>query len=114
VIVEVEVGGWEHQCCGPAVERGQVVKWAYHVDGAGVRHETHHLPEDAQGTVSGRVTGVRLLADDGVLIAIDRAPSGCALLGNTAADDRFVTRLDTDEVIGLSDDSRFIVTLSVG
>ena len=64
--VVVEVGGWEHECCGPAIERNQVVvlhciRWTG-PDGRVHLVESHHhiAPEER---VHGRVTDIQVVQD---------------------------------------------------
>lgn len=62
--IEVFVGGWEHECCGPEIVVNQVVTWDLSVDDDGHFWETHHLPEDVARTVTGRVTDIRAIDGD--------------------------------------------------
>ena len=63
--IEVFVGGWEHECCGPQFVVDQVVTWDLRADGDGHLWETHHLPEDVARTVTGRVMAIREIDGDG-------------------------------------------------
>jgi hypothetical protein len=81
VHVVVEVGGWEHACCGEAVERNQLVDFqCFRREGpdGGVRlSESHHggldVPTDER--IQGRVTDIRVVRD-GDTPPILRVPSG--------------------------------------
>jgi hypothetical protein len=90
VDVVVEVGGWEHECCGPAFERDQLVdlaciRWTG-PDGRVRLIETHHHL-DGDERVQGRVTDVELARDGVAVCQILRVPSGAALRSSTADDD---------------------------
>jgi len=84
--IEVSVGGWEHECCGAAISRTDIVTWQV------FRHrgeliETHHGLELATVTISGFVVDVRARFNDNEVIEIDRLPSAAALSGNDEHDD---------------------------
>ncbi|SFO88354.1 hypothetical protein SAMN05660464_1395 [Geodermatophilus dictyosporus] len=88
--VVVEVGGWEHECCGPAIERDRVVdlgctRWTA-PDGQVRLVETHHHVEHDE-RVRGRVTGIEVVLDEGTVQPVLRVPSGRALLGFDDDDD---------------------------
>ncbi|MBC3763553.1 hypothetical protein ACUN7V_16130 [Quadrisphaera oryzae] len=89
--VVVEIGGWEHSCCGSAVERGQLVDLGClrvdGRDGSPALSETHHDLE-AEVRVRGRVVEVAVVRDDGSSQPIDRIPSG-----------RELRQLDDDPVL---------------
>lgn len=83
----MEVGDWEHECCGDPVERDQVVDFTCLLiteKGAEPRLvETHH---DLQVThpverVRGRVVDVEVVQDDGSSRPVLRVPGGAALCG---------------------------------
>ncbi|MFT4295860.1 MAG: hypothetical protein QM582_10660 [Micropruina sp.] len=113
--VEIVVGGWEHECCGPEIRLNDIVRWDVRAGADGVRHATHHQVEDVSGTVRGRVAELALLDQaTGGRIPIDRVPSGGALVGNQAADDPMVTRLDTGETVRLSGAAQFLVCVQPG
>lgn len=113
--VVVEVGGWEHECCGEAIELDQVVDfrciaWAA-PDGRVRLIESHHeLDVSADERIRGRVTEIRLVEDDGSTRAVHRAPSGKALRGFDDADDGHLEEPWTGEVIQ-SDGREFLVTV---
>lgn len=87
VDVVVEVGGWEHECCGEAIERGQLVDLQCirykGPDGRMRLTETHHggLDVSADERVRGRVIDVQVVQDGGSALSILRVPSGRALRG---------------------------------
>ncbi|WP_421076046.1 MULTISPECIES: YkvA family protein [unclassified Microbacterium] len=41
-MVDVRVGGWEHECCGEAIRRGDHVRWTCVRNGERL-HEVHHV-----------------------------------------------------------------------
>ncbi|WP_108251641.1 hypothetical protein [Planctomonas deserti] len=95
MIVEVTVGGWEHECCGSEVVRGLLVDWTCR-DADGTLEETHHdLGGSHQSSVSGVVTDVFALTPDGDRVRVSRIPAGAALCGNDPDDAGDVEDLDT-------------------
>ena len=90
VDVEVEVGGWEHECCGQAIERDQLVDLdCLHVAGADgqVRLvQTNHHPEPEE-RVRGRVRDLQVVRPGQPSRPIQRLPSGAALRGFDPDDD---------------------------
>jgi hypothetical protein len=88
--VTVEVGDWEHECCGPAIERNDVVdlgclRWR-DADGQVRLIETHH-DSPIETRVRGRVVDILVLAEDGSSTPVLRVPSGVALRGFDDEDD---------------------------
>lgn len=88
--VTVEVGGWEHECCGPAIERDDVVdlgclRWR-DANGQVQLIETHH-DSPIETRVRGRVVDILVLAEDGSSTPVLRVPSGAALRGFDEEDD---------------------------
>ncbi|MBT1672494.1 hypothetical protein [Curtobacterium flaccumfaciens] len=84
--VVVEIGGWEHQCCGPAVEIGDVVEYGVvPTDGARRFEEVRHDTVRTQ-TIRGRVVELYAVGVDG-RVAVERIPSGSALCGSDEDDD---------------------------
>jgi hypothetical protein len=84
--VVVLVGGWEHECCGPAVEVGDVVEyWVVPADGARRYEEVRHDDARTQ-TIRGRVVDLYAVGRAG-RIEIERVPSGSALCGSDEDDD---------------------------
>ncbi|MCF6506631.1 hypothetical protein E9549_04305 [Blastococcus sp. MG754426] len=91
--VVVEVGGWEHECCGEAIERNQLVDFRcirYQGPDGRVRlAESHHggLDVPADERVRGRVTELHVVRDGGVAQDVLRVPGGAALRGFDEQDD---------------------------
>ncbi|HEX8498925.1 MAG TPA: hypothetical protein VF661_17120 [Actinomycetales bacterium] len=95
--VVVRVGGWEHACCGPAIERQELVDLGCvrvaGPDGEVLLVETHHDtgppvgPAEQVERVRGRVADIRVVGDDGATRPVLRVPSGEALRGFDAHDD---------------------------
>ena len=88
--VRVEVGGWEHQCCGPSIERREVVELDY-VRAPGpagqVRLvESHHDCAPVE-RVRGWVSDIHVVQDGGGTRPVLRVPSGRALRGFDPDDD---------------------------
>lgn len=92
--ITVEVGGWEHECCGPAYERDAVIELICLVVSGQVsvptRYvESHHDLSSSHETihVRGRVAEISMTHADGSTEALARLPSGRALGGFDADDD---------------------------
>lgn len=82
--VVVEVGGWEHECCGPAIERNEVIelhciRWTG-PDGRVRLVESHHHI-DPEERVHGWVTDIQVVQDGEAPQPILRVPSGQTLRG---------------------------------
>lgn len=90
--VVVEVGDWEHDCCGGPIERNQVVDVTCFLitePGAPPRlMETHHALEVAHPVerIRGRVVDIAVVQDDGSTRPILRVPGEAALRGFDADD----------------------------
>lgn len=103
--VVVEVGGWEHACCGPAIERNQVVdlQCIRHVGPDGEVHlvESHHggLGVAADERVRGRVTDIHVVRPGDARQPVLRVPSGAALRGFDEHDDGHLEDPWTGEVL---------------
>lgn len=114
--VVVEVGGWEHECCGEAIERNQLVDFQcirYRGrDGLMRLSETHHGGPDvsADEHVRGRVTEIQVVQDSGIALPILRVPSGRALRGFGEDDDGQLEDPWTGDVIA-SASGEFLVTV---
>jgi hypothetical protein len=111
--VIVEVGDWEHECCGQAIERGQVVdlgctRWQ-DPDGRVHLIETHH-DSRTETRVRGRVVDIVVLAEDGSSKPILRLPSGSALRGFDDDDDGHLESPWTGELIE-EHENQFLVTV---
>ncbi|MEZ0163258.1 hypothetical protein AB2L27_00595 [Kineococcus sp. LSe6-4] len=117
VDVVVRVGGWEHECCGPSYERGQVVDVACMVvtrpDATTSLDEVRHeigvtWPVER---VRGRVVDVEVVHEDGTTQPILRVPDGSALCG-FGEDDGHLEDPWTGEVVPTSS-HEFRVTVRV-
>lgn len=88
--VVVVVGGWEHQCCGEAVERDALVDLGClrgtDDHGGQTLVETHHHLEP-EVRVRGRVRDIHVVRDGRPAEAVQRVPSGRALSGLDPDDD---------------------------
>lgn len=114
--LEVEVGGWEHDCCGPELSRFTSVEWTVIPVAGGPFVETHHGLEESEGLtvieVAGTIVELEAIERDGSRTPITRVPSGRALCGMNDDDAGEVLEMYTDRVVDVSDD-RFIVTVEV-
>jgi hypothetical protein len=116
VDVVVEVGDWEHECCGEAVERNQLVDLAcirYEgPDGRTRLAESHHggLDVAAAERVRGRVIDLHVVRENGTAQAILRVPSGRALRGFDDGDDGHLEDPWTGDVVA-SESRAFLVTV---
>jgi hypothetical protein len=116
--IVVEVGDWEHECCGPAYERDSVVDVTCLVvpepDGSGVRYvESHHDLTTRHPVIQlrGRVSDLCIEHPDGSTDPLERLPSGRALRGFDDDDDGHLVRLWTAEPV-VNDSNRFLLTLT--
>lgn len=111
--LEVEVGGWEHVCCGPELSRLMDVEWTVAVASDGRLVETHHDLDDLEVfPVVGTIVDLEAVGADGSRTRITRIPYGSALGGVDADDPGDVTELRTDRPVDVSE-NRFIVTVDV-
>ncbi|SNS05552.1 hypothetical protein SAMN04488107_1086 [Geodermatophilus saharensis] len=114
--VVVEVGDWEHECCGEAIERNQLVDFRCiryaGPDGQMRLAESHHggLTVTADERVHGRVIEVQVVREDGTAQSVLRIPGGRALRGFDDDDDGHLEDPWTDDVI-ISDSLDFLVTV---
>jgi len=96
------VGDWEHECCGEAIERNDMVDLGcsrLQDAGGQVRLiETHH-DSRPETHVRGRVVDILVLADDGSTTPILRLPSGAALRGFDDEDDGHLESPWTGELV---------------
>jgi hypothetical protein len=117
VRIVVEVGGWEHECCGPAYERDALAQLTCHIvsapDGTAARYvESRHGSASPQTTteVRGRVVDLHIQHADGSTEPLQRVPSGSALRGVDEDDDGHLEQPWTG--VPVTDDSqRYLVTL---
>ena len=114
--LEIEVGGWEHGCCGPELVRFTNVEWTVMAAPDGRLVETHHGLDETEGLkvtdVTGTIVELEAIERDGSRTTIARVPSGRALRGMDEDDAGDVIELYTDRLIDVSDDG-FIVTVEV-
>ncbi|WP_456283894.1 DUF6578 domain-containing protein [Microbacterium sp. JZ101] len=109
-MVDVRVGGWEHECCGEAIRRGDHVRWTCVRNGERL-HEVHHDRDGiAVVEVVGTVADLRVRAASGELVRIDRVPDGRALRGVDEGDVSVLRDADTGTPIEVRD-TEFIVTV---
>jgi hypothetical protein len=112
----LEVGAWEHECCGEAIERNQLVDFpcirSTGPDGRMRLIESHHggLGVRADERVRGRVTEIQVVREDGTAQSILRLPSGHALRGYDDGDDGHLEDPWTGDVI-TTESREFLVTV---
>ena len=109
----MEVGGWEHDCCGEAIERNQLVD-LHCIRRTGPNGqirliETHHHI-DPDERVRGRVTEIQVVLDGGTTQPILRVPSGRASRGFDDDDDGHLEEPWTGDAI-TSESGDFLVTV---
>ena len=109
----VEVGDWEHECCGPTIERNDVVdlgclRWR-DADRQVRLIETHH-DSPTETRVRGRVVDDLVLAEDGFSTPILRVPSGRAIRGFDDEDDGHLETPWSGELVD-ERNRRFLVTV---
>jgi hypothetical protein len=118
VDVVVEVGDWEHECCGKAIERDQIVDLScisYEgSDGRPALAESHHggLDVAAEVRVRGRVTEIQVVDQAGAPRPVLRVPSGKALRGFDDRDDGHLEDPWTGDLVA-SRSREFLVTVRV-
>ena len=113
--VVVEVGGWEHACCGEAIERDQVVDFRCirfpRPDGSLQLIESHHeVGVPAVDRIRGRVAHLEVVQADGTAQPILRVPSGAALRGFDDDDDGHLEDPWTGDLVA-SGGEEFLVTV---
>ena len=112
--VVVEVGGWEHACCGPAIERNQLVDLGcvpvVAADDEVQFSETHHELEP-ETRVQGRVRDIQVVRLGQPAQPVLRLPSGAALRGFDDGDDGHLEDPWTGEL--LPDGFQFLVVVDV-
>jgi len=101
--VIVRVGGWEHECCGDAIEVNQIVEFGCltlrRTSGEEQLVETHHdRPPDVY--VRGRVSDISVIDARGMQRLIFRVPSGFALRGFDPWDDGHLEEHHTGLLVG--------------
>ena len=112
VDVEIEVGGWEHECCGEAIERNQVVDMDclrfVGADGQVRLSAASHLSR-SERRVRGRVRDLQVLRPGQPAQPVLRVPSGRALRGFDPEDDGHLEDPWTGEPVPDGED--FLVTV---
>jgi len=124
VLIVVEVGDWEHECCGSAFERDSVIEITCLVvpahDDHPVRYvESHHDLGPARDPgrerdtieVRGRVADLHIEHPDGSTEQIDRLPSGRALRGFDDRDEGHLERPWTGAPV-TNDSNRYLLTIA--
>ena len=113
----VEIGDWEHECCGSTYERNSVVELTCLVvsgrDGNARYVESHHdlTTRHPTTTVSGRVADIAIRHLDGTTEQLERLPSGRALRGFDDADDGRLAQPWTDVPVS-NDSNDFRITIA--
>ncbi|WP_091372769.1 DUF6578 domain-containing protein [Geodermatophilus sp. DSM 45219] len=113
--VVVEVGGWEHACCGQAIERNQLVDFhcfrREEPDGGVRLIESHHggLDVSTDERVQGRVTEIQVVQDRDAPSVL-RVPSGQELHASEEADEDLLEDPWTGDAIP-SRSGDFLVTV---
>ncbi len=118
--MSVEIEGWEHECCGPAFERNDLVELECLVipdgeDQSARLVETHHglQVEFERVMVRGRVVDIAVRRADGSTELVQRLPSGAALRGFDQHDDGRLEQPWTGESVTLTTGD-FVLTISTG
>jgi hypothetical protein len=105
--VVVQVGGWEHECCGEAVEVNQIVDFGCLVrrraSGEEQFVETHH-DDESDVRIQGRVTDISVVDIHGARRSIASIPSGSALRGFDPQDDGQLKEQYTGEIVDAKPD----------
>ena len=113
----IEVGDWEHECCGAAFDRDAIVEvTCLKLPGASPSStrlvESHHELMTNSKTVAykGRVADIAILHPDGSVEAIRRLPSGRALRGFDDDDDGHLEQPWNGQPV-VKDSAQFLLTL---
>lgn len=115
VDVQVEVSCWEHECCGDAIERGQVVDFDCQrtMGDDGLMHLSagRHSPAErrVRGRVRGRVRDIEVMRPGASPQPVLRVPSGRALRGFDPDDDGHLEDPWTGQAVAPGED--FLVTI---
>jgi hypothetical protein len=114
VNILVEVGGWEHECCGAALERRSEVTLTCispdeRSDGRYLVYSAHGIKSPAY-RCTGHVLDLWLVDEAGHQQPIQRVPSGPALRGFDESDDGAIRSEPTGEIIA-AHGGRFLVRL---
>ena len=114
VNILVEVGGWEHECCGAALERRSEVTLTCispgeRSDGGDLGYSTHGIKSPVY-RCTGYVLDLWLVDEAGHRQPIQCDPSGQALRGFDESDDCAIRAEPTGEIIA-AHNGRFLVRL---
>ncbi|WP_433928397.1 hypothetical protein [Curtobacterium flaccumfaciens] len=107
--VVVVVGGWEHDCCGPAYERQATAAFTAYGRTPRFAESRHHDDPFGITEFRGRVADLFVVAEDGTRIPVHRIPSGRALGGSDPDDDGHLEVPWTAERIEVESDTFEIV-----
>lgn len=108
--IEVEVGGWEHDCCGPAYERDARASFTAYGEGSRYSESRHHEDDTDIVELRGRVADLFVVAEDGTRVPVQRIPSGSAICGFDDHDDGHLEAPWTGEPVDV-DSGWFVVVL---
>jgi len=105
--VVVRLGGWEHECCGEAIEVNQIVDFGCLVRrrASGEEHyvETHH-DDEPDARFRGRVIDISVVDIHGARRSVARVPSGSALRGFDPKDDGHLEEPYTGQLVDAKPD----------
>jgi hypothetical protein len=117
VRIVIEVGGWEHECCGASFERESIVEVTVlelaGPDRTSTRYvESHHELGAGREAVAarGRVADIAILHTDGSVESLHRLPAGKALRGFDDEDDGHLEQPWNGQPV-VNDSDQFLVTL---
>jgi hypothetical protein len=116
--IRVDLGGWEHDCCGDAYEINDVVTKDLYLPFSGTLSggadymESHHQHLSGGVSVTGRVVGIEVAGPDGQYVAVTRLPSGADLNDLNEDGSDAVVELATGNVLDIEPDE-YIVILDV-
>jgi hypothetical protein len=116
--IRVDLGGWEHECCGRAYEVGDDVTMTLYLPMGGTLSgdadymESHHVLLIGGSDVRGEVVGVEALGPDGVFVSVIRLPSAAEISDDCSPDSsRFLNDVTGKDLTNEPDE--FIVVLDV-
>lgn len=105
--VVIQVGGWEHECCGEAIEVNQIIDFGClaprQASGEERIIKTHH-DDEPDVRVRGRVIDISVVDAQGVRLSIARVPSGSALRGFDPEDDGHLEEQYTGQLVDAKPD----------
>jgi hypothetical protein len=118
MLVRVDYGGWEHECCGDAAALGDRVRWDVFLPMTGDVANGAELMESHHGGLAngvhlvGTVAHIAAVGSTGTRHAVARIPSGRAVRGFDPDDDGRLDILE-DGSRRRSRTNEFVVTLDV-